>query len=44
LLDCVSTESRARSGKKLQGMAVALLATVCRCWVQRRFESSTRPK
>ena len=44
LLDWVSVEYQARRGKMLQRTAVALLATVCRCWVQRSCESSTRPK
>jgi len=32
-LDCVSVESAARRGKKLQRAAVALLAAVSKCWV-----------
>ena len=49
LLDCVSTESRARRGKILQNTPVAYsvkfsLVTVCRCRVKRSFESSTRSR
>jgi len=32
-MDCVSVDSRARRGKMLQRTAVALLASVCKCWV-----------
>lgn len=44
LLDCVRAESRARREKMIQNTPVALLATVCRCRVNRSFESSTRPR
>ena len=44
LLDCVWAESRARREKMIQNTPVALLATVCRCLMNRSFESSTRPR
>ena len=41
---CVSFGTSGGRRKMLQRTAVALLATVCRCRVERSFESSTRPR
>jgi len=44
LSDCVRAESRARREKMIQNRPMALLATVCRCHVNKSFESSTNTR
>jgi len=44
LLEWVGVGSRTKRGKILRNMPVAILATVCRCRVERSSESSTRPR
>jgi len=39
-----SVESRARRGKSLRKVPVALCIMECKCFVKRSLESSTRPR